>query len=273
MVEIFNTFFIHPIINVLLLLYHVFSFLHVPYSLGFSIIGLTILIRFILYPLISAQLKASIKMQKVAPHISVLKEKHKGDKVKMQQETMRVYKEHGINPAAGCLPILVQMPVIWALYSVLQHIVTLRPNLVVSEINKIVYFDFLKLSHSWDPYFFGLSLGEMPSKLFSTIGPVVFLVPVATAFFQFLLSKMLVPSTALLQVNKKENKQSAKKTDDFASAFQAQSTYIFPVMIGFFSYTFPIGLSLYWNTFTVFGIIQQYKIMGLGGLRGWIRKK
>lgn len=271
--EIFNTFFINPIINVLLLFYHALSFFHVPYALGFSIVGLTILIRFILYPLISAQLKASIKMQKVAPHISALKDKHKGDKVKMQQGTMRLYKEHGINPAAGCLPVLVQMPVIWALYSVLQHIVTLKSSLIVSEINKVVYFDFLKLSHSWDPYFFGLSLGEMPSKLFSTIGPVVFLVPVATAFFQFLLSKMLVPAKTALVVSKKENKESAKKTDDFASAFQTQSTYIFPIMIGFFSYTFPVGLSLYWNTFTIFGIIQQYKIMGLGGLSTWIKKK
>ena len=59
---------------------------------------------------------------------------------------------------------------------------------------------------------------------------------------------------------------SGRKNDDFASVFQTQSTYIFPAMIAFFSFSFPVGLSLYWNTFTVFGIIQQYKIMGLGGL-------
>ncbi len=273
MIEIFNTLLVNPIINILLLLYHMFFSLHIPYALGFSIVGLTILIRFILYPLISAQLKASVKMQKVAPHISVLKEKHKGDKIKMQQETMRLYKEHGINPAAGCLPVLVQMPIIWALYSVLQHIVTLKPSLVVTEVNKIAYFDFLKLESIWDTYFFGIPLGEMPSKLFGTMGPFVLLIPVATGFFQFLLSKMLVPAKTALVVSKKENKEMPKKADDFASAFQTQSMYIFPIMIGFFSYTLPFGLSLYWNTFTIFGIIQQYKIMGLGGLSAWIKKK
>jgi YidC/Oxa1 family membrane protein insertase len=67
-------------------------------------------------------------------------------------------------------------------------------------------------------------------------------------------------------------KDEKKKNDDFASAFQSQSMYIFPVMIGFFSYTFPIGLSLYWNTFTIFGIMQQYRISGLGGLTEWKNK-
>jgi YidC/Oxa1 family membrane protein insertase len=57
---------------------------------------------------------------------------------------------------------------------------------------------------------------------------------------------------------------------DFATAFQTQSLYMLPLMIGFFSFQFPLGLSLYWNTFTIFGIIQQYKISGLGGLAQWI---
>ncbi|MEK7517355.1 MAG: YidC/Oxa1 family membrane protein insertase [Patescibacteria group bacterium] len=271
--EIFNTLLIHPIINVLLLFYNGLFFLHVPYALGLAIVGLTIAIRFILYPLISAQLKASIKMQKVAPHISALRDKHKGDRAKIQQETMRLYKEHGVNPAAGCLPVLVQLPIIWALYSVLQHIVTLKPNAVVSEINKIVYFDFLKLNSSWDSYFFGVSLGDMPSKLFTSVGPIILIVPALTAFFQFVLSKMLIPPKKAIAVVKKENKESPKDASDFAASFQTQSMYIFPVMIGFFSYTLPIGLSLYWNTFTIFGIIQQYKIMGLGGLGEWIKRK
>ncbi|OGH07617.1 MAG: hypothetical protein A2171_02065 [Candidatus Levybacteria bacterium RBG_13_35_9] len=71
---------------------------------------------------------------------------------------------------------------------------------------------------------------------------------------------------------KKDNDKNEKKKDDFATAFQTQSLYIFPIMIGFLSYTFPIGLSLYWNTFTIFGIIQQYKVSGLGDLEDWIKK-
>ena len=76
---IFDTLLVRPIVTVLVGIYQALSFLHIPYALGFSIIILTIIIRFILYPLISSQLKSSKKMQAVAPHVSRVKEKHKGD--------------------------------------------------------------------------------------------------------------------------------------------------------------------------------------------------
>src|SRR4030042_5541208 len=109
--NIFDQLIVDPIINILLLIYQVLFTLGVPYALGFSIIVLTVIIRFILYPLTTAQLKASKKMQEVAPHISKLKEKHKGDAKMLQAETMRLYKEFGVNPMAGCLPLLIQLPV------------------------------------------------------------------------------------------------------------------------------------------------------------------
>lgn len=275
--EFFNTVFINPTINILLAIYHVFSFVHVPYALGFSIIGLTIVIRFIMYPFTASQLKASLKMQKISPHLSRLKEKYKGDSARIQQETLKLYKAHGVNPAAGCLPVIIQMPIIWALYSALSNMLSLKPNLVASEINKVVYFDFLKLGGAWDSSFFGVSLGGMPSGLLSTVGPLILLVPIATGVLQFILSKMMIPAKTAVAVIEKniEKKAQVDKKDasDFASAFQTQAMYIFPVMIGFFSFSFPIGLSLYWNTFTAFGIIQQYKVGGLGGLAEWIKKK
>jgi YidC/Oxa1 family membrane protein insertase len=271
----FTVVFINPITNALVLLYHAFSFIHLPYALGFAIIGLTIVIRFILYPFTASQIKASQKMQNVAPLLSKLKEKYKGDNARIQQETLRLYKEHGVNPAAGCLPILIQMPLIWALYSVLQNIVKIDPHLV-SNINKVVYFDFLKLHSAWDPSFFGLALGKMPSELISSM-PLILMVPVLTGVFQFILSKMMIPAKTGVAILEKDIEKKApvdkKDAADFATAFQTQSMFIFPIMIGFFSFSFPIGLSLYWNTFTIFGIIQQYKITGLGGLREWIKKK
>jgi YidC/Oxa1 family membrane protein insertase len=80
---------------------------------------------------------------------------------------------------------------------------------------------------------------------------------------------MLIPSVGDTKI---EVKSKDKKEDDFATTFQNQSLFIFPIMIGFFSFNFPIGLSLYWNTFTVFGIIQQYQVSGLGGLKDLINK-
>lgn len=244
-------FLTYPLLNLLVVIYKALVFVHIPYALGFSIISLTVLIRLALYPLTASQLRASKKMQDIAPHVSRLKEVHKGDAKRLQQETMKLYKQHGVNPLAGCLPALLQLPIIWVLYSVLQDIVKHTP----AEINTALY-PSLKLSSAWDTSFFGLPLGQSPSHLLNQFGIVVLLVPVLTGLFQYVQSKMLFPS--------KPNQ--GKKNEDFASAFQSQSTYIFPFMIGFFSYSFPIGLSLYWNTFTIFGIIQQYKILGPGSL-------
>lgn len=254
---IFNTLIIHPIINILVAIYHVLALLHVPYALGFSIIILTVLIRLLISPLVASQLRASKKMQTIAPHLANVKEKHKGDSKRIQEETMKLYKEHGVNPAAGCLPVLVQLPIIWGLYGVLNNVVKMHSQALLNYINGIVIAP-IKLNVPWDTSFFGLQLGQSPSTLMKSIGVLVLLVPLATGLFQFVQSKMMLPPTS--------QPASGKKNDDFASAFQSQSVYIFPAMIAFFSYGFPLGLSLYWNTFTIFGIIQQYKISGLGGL-------
>jgi len=199
----------------------------------------------------------------------------------LQAETMKLYKEHGVNPAAGCLPLVIQLPIIWGLYYVLQQIVNANGAHVIAFVNKAVYVPTFQIHHAWDSRFFGLPLGQTPSHLLSTLGIAVFLVPLLTAAFQFIQSKMMAPvlekKLELVEKDaKKENNKAlvkqVKKEDDFMTAFQTQSLFLFPLMIGFFSWSLPIGLSFYWNTFTIFGIIQQYSIGGLGGLTDWIEK-
>ncbi len=268
--NIFDTLLVYPITNILVAIYLVLLHFHIPGALGFAIILLTIVIRFVIYPFTHAQLKTSKKMQALTPHLHHVKEKHKGDAARIQQETMKLYKDHGVNPAAGCLPVLIQLPIIWALYTVLQKIVGLKPDQVVKEINSIVYSDALRLSRPWDINFLGISLAKSPSELMGTVGPVVLLIPILTGVFQFIQSKMMF-TTPPKPILKKGQKEEPKK-DDFATAFQSQSLYIFPAMIGFFSYTLPFGLSLYWNTFTIFGILQQYRLSGWGGMAELINK-
>lgn len=263
--NIFDVLLIHPIVNALLLIYTLALSVGMPYALGFSIILLTVVIRLLLYPLVSSQLRASKQMQDLAPHLTRVKDKHKGDAKRLQQETMRLYKEHGVNPAAGCLPILIQIPLLWALYSVLQKVAMLKPQDVVNEINKIAYSDALKLQAPWDQNFFGVPLEQTPSQLFSLM-PLILLIPLFTALFQFVQSKMMITLPKKDVVKKEKGKETKSAQDDFASAFQTQALYFIPVMIGFFSFSSPIGLSLYWNTFTLFGILQQYLLQGWGGL-------
>jgi len=274
--SLFNLILIQPILNILIAIYQAVFVLHIPYALGFSIIILTAVIRLILSPLTASQLRTSQKMQKITPHLNKLKEKHKSDAKMLQQETMRLYKEHGVNPAAGCVPLLIQFPIIIALYQVLNRVVNTKPSMLVSEINKVLYIPALRLHGTMDQNFFGLPLGNTPEHLIAKLGIAILLIPVITVLLQFIQSKMMFGGNADNRPAGSDSKPIAgkekKKEDDFASAMQSQSLYILPLFIGFTSFKFPLGLSLYWNTFTIFGIIQQYRMQGWGGLQEWIDK-
>ena len=134
--EIFNTLLVHPLINALVAIYQALYYLHVPGALGLSIILLTVLIRFIMYPLTVAQIKTSQEMMKIQPLINKLKEKYKKDPKRLQQEQMALFKEHGVNPVAGCLPSLVQIVIlVFGFYPVILKIVNLKPKDTLSTIN------------------------------------------------------------------------------------------------------------------------------------------
>jgi YidC/Oxa1 family membrane protein insertase len=244
--NIFDTIFVIPILNVLIAIYLLLQAVGIPYALGFAIILLTVVIRLLLYPFTTSQLMTSKKMQKLSPHLAAVKEKHKGDPRRLQQETLALYKEHGINPAAGCLPTLIQLPIIFGLWTVLTRAVHTTS---VAELNKMIYAPSMHLSSLWNTDFFGVPLGKNPSELLQSVGVFMLLVPIITAALQYIQSRQMFAKPKVDAPKKQES--------DFATAFQTQSMYIFPIMIGYFSYTFPIGLSLYWNTFSLFGIIQS----------------
>src|ERR1700691_2108349 len=115
----FDIILINPILNVLVAIYQLLTALHVSSALGFSIILLTIVIRLILSPLLHQSLKQQKKMQQIMPEINKLKEKHKNDAKRLQAEQMALFKEHGVNPASGCLVMVIQIPILIALYQVL----------------------------------------------------------------------------------------------------------------------------------------------------------
>src|SRR3990170_758582 len=113
----FHAFFIIPILNLLMGFYVLLTFLHIPFPMGFSLILLTITIRLILNPLTASQIKSSQKMGKLKPELDKLNEIYKNDKQRLHQEQLKLYQQAGINPAAGCLPLLLQMPILIALYN------------------------------------------------------------------------------------------------------------------------------------------------------------
>ncbi len=264
----FDVILIDPILNVLIVFYHLLFSIKLPGALGFAIILLTVAIRMILWPLTSAQLKSSKKMAELKPHLDIIKEKHGSDKVRHQQEVNKLYKEHGVNPLAGCLPLLLQIPVFIALYQVLLKFVSLNSTELLDSINSRIYLASLKLTEIPSTSFLGLSLSDKPNE-WARLGFFILIIPVLTGVLQFIQSKMLVPEEKRLAKPKPKAKEGL---EDSMAQMQSQMSFIMPLMIAFFSYGFPMGLSLYWNTFSIIGIVQQYKIMGAGSLNKYLPK-
>ncbi len=274
---VFNTIFFGPIVNLLVLVYKLLILIHIPGALGFSIIILTVLIRFLVWPFTASQMKSMQKMASLKPHLDELKTKHKDDKQALAAAQMALYKEHGVNPAGGCLPSLIQIPVFIGLY---QSILNMVPRGTAAaqaaglqHINSVLYNPWLHLSSAPNQSFFGLNLAVAPSD-FLHQGVFLLLIPVLTGALTFVQSKMMAPAQPLKIYKDDKPKEIKQKEgmDEAMSSMQGQMTYLMPVMIGYFAFQFPVGLAFYWNTFTIMGIIQQYRIGGWGGLTGIIKK-
>lgn len=264
--NIFNLIFFAPIINLLVLIFQGLSTIHIPGALGFAIVILTVLIRFLVWPFMASQIKATKKMADLKPHLDELKRRHKDDKKTLASAQMALYKEHGVNPAGGCLPALIQIPVFIALY---QAIINILPGGDINHINSLLYFPQLKLPATLDPNFFGLNLGIKPSQFGLSL---LLSIPLLTAALTFVQSKMTLPKPIkhYPSDSPKEGKEK-EGMEESMGAVQSQMVYLMPIMIGYFAYQFPIGLAIYWNVYTILGIVQQHRISGWGGLSDFVR--
>lgn len=273
----FDLFLTTPILNLLIIFYQLLSAVSVPGALGFSIILLTVTIRMLLWPLTSAQLKSAAKMAALKPHLEQIKATHGHDKIRHQEEVTKLYKDHGVNPLAGCLPILLQIPVFIALYNTLLKIVELKGDFL-TDINNRLYSFVPHLDKIPDTSFANFNLSAKPSD-WQQAGFFLLAIPVLTGVFQFIQSKMMMPASTAKQGAPASKNQSAKlpakkedkaNLEDTMSQMQSQMVFLMPAMIAFFSYGFPVGLSLYWNTFTIIGIVQQYLISGAGAFNKYL---
>src|SRR3990172_7759761 len=206
----FDTFLINPILNLLLIFLKIFQTLGIPQALGLSIILLTAVVRLAIWPLTATQLKSSQKMAALKPHIDRIKDEHGHDKTRHQEELSKLYKEHGVNPLAGCLPLLLQLPVFFALYQVLFKIVDFNRADLLESINQKIYFPAFHLEGIPDTIFLGFDLSAKPNQ-WQSVGVLILLIPVITGVLQFIQSKMLAPQTAPVKVQKKESELKDKK--------------------------------------------------------------
>lgn len=268
--DLFNTLFFAPIVNIIVFIIRVLEASHIPGALGFAIILLTIGIRFLIWPLMATSMKSAKKMADLKPHLEELKKKHGSDKQALAASQMALYKEHGVNPAGGCLPVLIQIPPMIAIYQVIFAF--FEGDQGLSKINSMLYNPDWKLTSIPDLNFFGINLAIKPSD-FAAVGFWVVFIPVLTGLLQLVQSKMMAPKPVReYPSDSPKEKKEKESTEDTMAAVQGQMTYFMPVMIGYIAFTFPIGLALYWNTLTLIGIWQQHRIGGWGGFADLINK-
>jgi YidC/Oxa1 family membrane protein insertase len=225
----FSTFFTQPLGNTLAALLSVIPGANV----GVAIIVLTILVRTLLLPLSHKQVVSQSKMREIAPHIEKLKEKHKDDKQEQAKKTMELYKEHGINPLSGCLLVLIQLPIIFALYIVFSKVL---PN-----INAEHLYSFVRLPETIDMMFLGVILSGK-SFVFALIAAVA----------QYYQLKLSVPA---LPPSEKGAVPSFK--DDFARSMNVQMRYMLPIIVFGISYSMSAAIALYWATSNTFSVAHE----------------
>lgn len=249
---------------------------------GLAIIIFTIVIRLLILPLTIKQYHSTAKMQEVQPLIQEIQKKYKNDKEKLNQELMKVYQENKVNPAGGCLPLLIQMPILFSLYYVisspLKYMLKKSPEVIsqllsyvpkadqigrFSDINIINYFskfpekltgisELLKPEELINLKFAGLNLGLIPSfqtsVLFGDKG---------SQYLPLLIIPILAVITTYLSTKLTMAKTTQQNGNSSAQAMQNSMMYIGPLMTLIFSFQLPAGLGLYWIAGYIVQIFQQ----------------
>ena len=252
---------------------------------GLAIIIFTLLTKAILFPLNLNQQKSAAQMQKVKPLLDEAQKKYANNKEKLSEETMKIYQEYGINPAGGCLPLLIQLPIIWALYRIIQQPYTYilhwkadkfaeygitfanknemrqEIQLVAAKTNEGV------LTNPLNFNFLGMDLSETPD--IHSFGPL-WLIPILAATLTFVQSKFMYLGLSKEEIElrkpkkKKEENPNARpprpgeKTNDGAEAMTNNMTYFMPLMTLWFTFILPAGIGLYWITGSAVQILLTY---------------
>ncbi|MDD5145432.1 MAG: YidC/Oxa1 family membrane protein insertase [Candidatus Pacebacteria bacterium] len=241
--NIFSVILYQPLFNALILLYD-----YLPgHSFGAAIIALTIVIRFILYPLMASSIKSQKTLNELQPKLQEIQKKYKDDKEKQALETMELYKKEKFNPFGGCLPLLVQLPILWTLYQVFSrglnaeeavYLYKFVPN--PGQINS-VFLRILDLSKA--------ALHTVDGKTQILLPNMILLVLVGIA--QFIQTKMSSAKTKISQ---------GGQAAQFSEMMQKQMLYFFPVLTTIILLKLPSAIALYWLVTTLFSIVQQYLI-------------
>lgn len=254
---------VYALAKVLIALNDFIAKIGIPYSWGWAIIVFTIVIKVVTLPLTAKQLQSAKAQQLMQPKLRELQEKYGKDKQKLSEEQMKLYKEAGINPLGGCLPLLIQLPILWALY---QALYVLAGS-----------------GHLKNAPFFWIPDLSLPGSTAATAGTINGILMLGTqwiteAFKQqewyVLFAYMSLPvfmllTQMLLQKMSQPAKDPKSGKADAQTQMMGQMMFLMPVMFFWITLGLPAGLTLYWSVSNVLGMVQQYFVTGWGSLPDW----
>ncbi|QLQ05462.1 MAG: membrane protein insertase YidC [Anaerolineae bacterium] len=242
---LWQTLVVYPMSSILVWINDALASIGIPYSFGFAIIIFTVLIKVITLPLTRKQMQSMKATQELQPKLQELQKKHGKDREALSKAQMELYKEAGVNPLGGCLPLLIQMPILFGLYQSLYHLAS------VGELVNQPFFWIPDLSFptaqgglGWISNYF--QSGQIWLLIAYLILPIVLVVT------QIMMQKMSQPP------------RTSNQPQDSQQAMMGQMMLFMPVMFGFFSLQVPSGLSLYWVTSNLLAMGQQYSVTGWG---------
>ena len=231
-----------------------FSYSVIP-SYGVAIILLTLTTRIVLLPLSIKQTRSMREMQVVQPQVKALQKKYKGDRQKLNEEMMKLYKEHGVNPLGGCLPLLLQMPVLFGLFYVIR-----TPLKYLTESTDLA--QSLTESPLQVHQFLGIRLDCSPSLAYakdtsSVVAEACGSGPSLIAVLPYVLLLALMGLTTWYQ----QRQMQARRGNDPTSQQMQLVGKIMPIFLVFIGFGFPAGVLLYWFTSNLWTIVQQQIIL------------
>lgn len=235
--SIWNSLFYQPLFNALIFIASILP----NNDFGWSIILFTILIRTILLVPSQKALKSQRKMQELQPKLNRIKEKHGDNQEMVAKETMELWKEHKVNPAGSCLPLLIQFPVLIAIYQVIQN--GLNPDNHYLLYQALQHFSLSTVNINF--------LGILDLTSINT-----FVLPLLVGVLQFLQMKLAIFRAEKKKKDSKEDTEKASKKSETQMANEMM-IYVMPVMIALFTASAPAGIGLYWGISTLYGIVQQ----------------
>ncbi len=230
---IWNTILYTPLYNLLVLLIVLFGG-----NVGLAVIGLTVLVKAVLLPFTAKTIKSQVAMKAIEPKLQKIREEHATDKQMQSKKTFELYREHKINPFTGCFLLIIQFPIIIALYRVVLGGFAPHPELLYSFVH---FPEHLKVM------FLGLDVTQKSTVL-----------AVIVTILQFLQGYLMT------RANKKTTQVATTQATGFQAdmqkSMQAQMKYFLPIMVGFISLRLPAAIGLYWAVNIIVTIAQEYYI-------------